>query len=82
VQLINKGPSSGLPCRQGVDDFVKLRTVCAIAVRKKVKAQNKKAFIAVLAIPSKSLALTLKAAVQYAAISSRKFRSVWIKGHR
>jgi hypothetical protein len=67
---------------QGVDDFIELRTVCAIAVRKEVKAQNKKALIVVLAICIKTCALTLKATVQYAATSSRKFRSVWIKGHR
>jgi hypothetical protein len=82
VELINNGPSSGQPCVQGVDDFVELRTVCAIAVRKQVKAQNKKAFIVVLAISGKTIALTLKATVQYSRFSSRKIRSVWIKGHR
>jgi hypothetical protein len=65
VQLINKEPSSGQPCTPGVDVFVELRTVCATAVRNEVKAQNKKAFIAVLAISGKTSALTLKASVQY-----------------
>jgi hypothetical protein len=68
--ITNNGPSSGQPCRQGVGDFVELRTPCAIAVQNEVKAQNKKAFVVVLAISSRTFALTLKATVQYSGFSS------------
>jgi hypothetical protein len=73
MQLINKEPSSGQPCTQVVGVFVELRTVCAIAVRNEVKAQNKKAFIAVLAISGKTCALTLKATVQYCRFHPENF---------
>ena len=53
------------PCRHSVGDFVELRTPCAIAVQNEVKAQNKKAFVVVLAISNITFALTLKATVQY-----------------
>jgi hypothetical protein len=68
--ITNIGPSSGKPCRQGVGDFVELPTPSAIVVQNEVKAQNKKASVAVLAISSRTLALTLKATVQYSAFSS------------
>jgi hypothetical protein len=50
-----------------------LRRLCAIAVQKEVKAQNKKAFIAVLAISGKTSALTLKATVQYSRFHPENF---------
>jgi hypothetical protein len=39
-------------------------------VQNEVKSANKKAFLVVLAISSRTLALTLKATVQYSAFSS------------
>jgi len=68
--ITNIGPSSGQPCGQGAGDFVELPTPSAIVVQNEVKAQNKKAFVAVLAISSRTLALTLKATVQYSAFRS------------
>jgi hypothetical protein len=58
------------PSRHGLGDFVQLRTPSAIVIQNEVKAQSKKAFVAVLAISSRTLALTLKATVQYSAFSS------------
>ena len=63
--ITNNGPPSGQPCRHRVGDFVELRTPCAIAVQNEVKAQNKKAFMVVLAISNITFTLTLKATVQY-----------------